>query len=158
MMDDKLPREYAELANTLRRLRTMMGMDVVFVSEFVDDKRTFRYVDARSADCPLKAGDAGPLSESFCLRVADGRLPRLIEDVSALPPEQSSDAARSLDIRTHLSIPIVLHSGKVFGTLCCFSQVNRVDVSDKDRQTLQAMADFIAAGVDRHGLFRSSVW
>ena len=83
MMDDKLPREYAELADTLRRLRTMMGMDVVFVSEFVDDKRTFRYVDARSADCPLKAGDAGPYGPVALSANATRRLRRSGKKVSS---------------------------------------------------------------------------
>lgn len=79
---DSAPR----LANdALRAIRNHLGMDVAFISEFTSTERSFRYVDAEAAQCPVEVGDSGPLEDSYCQRVVDGRLPELIRDAGAHP-------------------------------------------------------------------------
>jgi len=72
-IDDDVP-------EVLRTIREHLGMDVAFVSQFVDCQRKFQYVDSASEGCPIQVGDSGPLEESYCQRVVDGRLPQLIHD------------------------------------------------------------------------------
>ncbi|TXC66336.1 hypothetical protein FSC37_11985 [Piscinibacter aquaticus] len=43
------------VSQVLRMLRQSMGLDVVFVSEFVDGRRVFRFVDAEGS-APLRPG------------------------------------------------------------------------------------------------------
>ncbi len=149
---------YSRLSETLCAIREMLNMDVIFISEFMTRERTFRYVDARSMHCPIKAGESSPLEEGFCLRVVEGRLPQVIQDASALPAALEIPATRSLGIRAHLSVPIVLRSGEVFGTLCCFSQTEPAPLTEDDASALQAVADFIAAGIDKRGFFKARAW
>ena len=47
-------KQHGEVADMLALLRERMKMDVVFVSEFVDGKRVFRYVDAPQTQLPCK--------------------------------------------------------------------------------------------------------
>ena len=152
------PDSLSNLSAALRTIREMLNMDVVFISEFVEGTRTFRYVDARSADCPVRTGDAGPLDESYCVRVVDGRLPRRINDANLLPAALEIPATRELGVRAHLSVPIRLRNGKVFGTLCCFSLTTSAELRDEDEAALQSIADVIAAGIDRRGSFRAPGW
>src|SRR5262245_21638172 len=73
------------ISQVLHKLRETMRMDVVFVSEFVDGRRVFRFVDAAGAP-PFAPGEGSPLEESYCKLIVDGRLPELIPDVAKLPP------------------------------------------------------------------------
>lgn len=73
-----------QVQQVLRLLREKLGMDVVFVSEFVNGLRRFWLLD-RAAHVPeLEAGQADPLEESWCQRVVDGRLPEYIHDARPL--------------------------------------------------------------------------
>lgn len=149
---------YSRLSETLSAIRDMLKMDVIFISEFMKNERAFRYVDARSIHSPIKVGETAPLDEGFCLRVVDGRLPQVIQDASTLPAALEIPATKSLGIRAHLSVPILLRSGEVFGTLCCFSQTAPAPITDDDAKALQAVADFIASGIDRRGFFKARAW
>ena len=115
----------------LRALRERMKLDVVFVSEFVDGQRVFRFVD-RSHNAPaLRAGDANPLEESFCQRVVDGRLPGLIKDASALPGSFDLPPV-PFPVGAHLSTPIVMKNGRAYGTLkhCAQRVARKLELAD----------------------------
>jgi len=149
---------YKLLDKVLRQVREMLRMDVVFVSEFGHGQRTFRYVDSAFDNPPIAVGGGGPLEESYCQRVIDGRLPRAIPDAMALPAARALPATEAVGVRAHLSVPIVLRTGRVFGTLCCFSQTGPAPLGDEDTDALLAIANFIASGIDKNGLFRTPDW
>lgn len=131
------------VSDVLRVLRERLRMDAVFVSEFVDGKRVFRFVD-RNADAPvLRPGDANPLEESWCQRVVDGRMPGLVTDVATLPAELQPPAV-PFRIGAHLSTPIVLPDGSTYGTLCCFSQAANPSLRERDLTTLKHCAQLVA--------------
>ena len=95
-------------------------MDVVFVSEFVDGQRVFRYVDMPVDRPVVQVGTSRVLEQTWCQRVVDGRIPEFIPNVAqfadkdALPPT-------SFEIGTYLSTPVLMNDGQVYGTLCCLS-------------------------------------
>jgi hypothetical protein len=68
------------IGEVLKLLRERMGMDVVFVSEFVDGQRVFRKVSQAPGVDLLAEGQGEPLEQSWCKRVVDGRLPQYIAD------------------------------------------------------------------------------
>src|ERR1700733_8194189 len=70
----------AKIEAVLRIVRTHLGMDVGFVSEFLDGRRVFRHVDNGVETSPVAVGGSDALEESYCQRVIDGRLPQLILD------------------------------------------------------------------------------
>jgi len=131
-------------------LRARLGMDVVFVSEFVDGKRMFRFVDRDDRAPELHAGAANPIEESVCQRVVDGRLPELIHDVMALP-KQADVPALPFRVGGHLSTPIVLRSGRTYGTLCCFSSAPNDGLRQKDLATLKLCAQLVARKLEMAG-------
>ncbi|MGK9047485.1 EAL domain-containing protein [Stutzerimonas chloritidismutans] len=73
------------LVETLHAVRTHLGMDVAFISEFRGGSRIFRYLDGNFVPLQLEVGACDPLDDSYCQRVLDGRLPELIQDAATLP-------------------------------------------------------------------------
>ena len=59
------------LVETLHAVRTHLGMDVAFISEFRGESRIFRYLDGNFVPLQLEVGAGDPLDESYCQRVLD---------------------------------------------------------------------------------------
>lgn len=130
----------------LRLLRERMNMDVVFVSEFVGGERVFRFVD-RADDAPaLQAGDSNSLEESYCKQVVDGRLPPLVVNAAALPASMNLPAT-PFPVGGHLSTPVILSDGSVYGTLCCFSTKPSGQLREQDLANLKHCAELVARKV-----------
>ncbi|MDM0110613.1 GAF domain-containing protein [Variovorax sp. J22R133] len=140
LIDESVP-------EVLRLLREHLKMDVIFVSEFVDGRRVFRRVEARTDARVIEAGQSSPLEESFCQRVIDGRLARMVHDVAALA---TFDELPTTDfpIGAHLSTPIVLNDGRVYGTLCCFSFAPNHELTQRDLRKLELSAQLTAKKIN----------
>lgn len=107
-----------QISTVLSMLRRQLHMDVVFVSEFVNGQRVFRFIEG-GEPVGLQVGDAAPLEQTYCQRVVEGRMPERVPDVAALPPGTLPEVG--VRIGAHLSTPVVLPDGRVYGTVCCFS-------------------------------------
>ena len=135
------------VSQLLHAMRLRMEMDVVFVSEFVDGQRMFRYVDATPGAAPgVEAGNSNPAEESVCQRVVEGRVPELVTDLSAMPADQLPELP--FRIGAHLSTPIVLTDKRVYGTLCCFSKAPRPELVQGDLDKLRLCATLVARKVE----------
>ena len=134
--------------DALRALRTHLGMDVAFISEFVGDDRVFRAVDSAWPGCPVEVGSGGPLKDSYCQRIVDGRLPELIHDAGAVPAAAELEVTLTLPVGAHLSVPIRLSDGRVYGTFCCFSTTPDYSLNDRDLAIMRVFADLTAAQID----------
>jgi len=109
------------LGEVLHLLRERLQMDVVFVSEFVDGQRVFRHVEQTPGVKVIAEGEGAPLEESWCQRVVDGRLSQYIANARRDPVAAPLLKGLPFPIGTHISTPLVLSNGEVYGTLCCFS-------------------------------------
>lgn len=130
--DEMLPR-------LLRAAREHLGMDVAFVSEFAGGRRVFRYVDPRESG-PVRVGGSDPLDQSYCRRVVDGRLPGLILDARQLPAAAELAVTAALPVGAHLSVPLVLSDGRVYGTFCCFAHEADHSLTERDLGVVRMFA------------------
>lgn len=145
LLDDTVER-------VLRMLRERLGMDAVFVSEFVASRRHLRFVDRNDAAPPMAVGDSVELEATFCKRVVDGRLPEIITDVRPLLRDiLPEDLAAQTRMGSHLSTPVVMIDGSVFGTLCCFSTEPSPSLRDQDLTTLRHCARLVARKLELAG-------
>lgn len=128
---------------TLSAARVHFGMDVAFVSEFVDDRRIFRHVDGGVAS-PIAVGDGDLLEESYCQRVVDGRLPEVIPDTGGNEQARALPATAVLPVGAHLSVPIRLADGRIFGTLCCFRSQPDHSLTERDAAVMHLLAALVA--------------
>ena len=139
---------YGGIETILQAVRTHLGMDVAFVAEFRARDRVFRHVDAQGAT-PVKSGDVAPLEQGYCQRVVDGRLPQLIVDAQNLPEAAALPETQAIPIGSHLSVPIQLRDGHVYGTFCCFSYLADLSLTNRDLQMMKAFADVLADQIER---------
>lgn len=136
------------LDNALAAIRTHLGMDVAFISEFTAGQRIFRHVDSETGHAPIAVGQGDPLEESYCQRVVDGRLPELIADAFELPEAAALPCTHSLPVRAHLSVPIRLASGDIYGTFCCYSTHPDASLNERDIALLRIFADLTAGHIE----------
>lgn len=139
--DDQLDSAISEV---LKTLRDRLGMDVVFCSEFVNGCRVFRHVETTGIRPTIAVGGSDLLEESWCQRVVDGRLARYITDARRDPIASALLDQLPFSIGTHISTPIVLKSGEIYGTLCCFSFSPQDHPNPEDLKTLEMTAKLTA--------------
>lgn len=132
----------------LDAVRRHLDMDVAFVSEFHGHHRVFRHVATRLDRAPIRPGDSSPLDEGYCMRVVEGRIPQLIPDTAAIPALEYIPETRSLPIGSHISVPIQLRDGRVYGTFCCFSLAPSLSLGQRDLHMMRAFADLLAYQID----------
>jgi GAF domain-containing protein len=120
----------------------------VFVSEFVEGRRVFRFVNAAEPEGTIQAGESDPLEQSFCKFVVEGRLPECIPDMTALPPIPRLPEPR-VPVGAHISAPIVLTDGSIYGTLCCFSASPNPALQSRDLTQLRLCAELVAHRIQR---------
>lgn len=137
------------LQRCLRAIRHHLGMEVAFISEFTQGQRIFRHVDALPEAPLLKVGTGDPLEDSYCQRVVDGRLPELITDACQLPEALSLPVTTALPVGAHLSVPLRLSDGHIYGTLCCFSRQPDTSLSARDLALLRVCADMAAEHIEQ---------
>jgi len=127
----------------LRAMRTHLGMDVAFVSHFRQTDRVFTHVDA-AALIPLSPGDVLEMSAGYCRGVVSGELPGLIRDTGQLPAAMAIPQTPGLPIGAHMSVPIHLSDGRLYGTFCCFSHAPDPGLTERDLKMMKVFAELIA--------------
>ncbi|PZU86737.1 MAG: diguanylate phosphodiesterase [Chelatococcus sp.] len=131
----------------LHAIRCHLRMDVAFVSEFLGADRIFRSVDAADPSAPFEAGDLIPMAAGYCRHVVAGDLPELIPDTRAVALARSIPETSAIPIGAHLSVPIRLEGGQVFGTFCCFSHAPNHDLKSSDLEMVRTFGRVVASDI-----------
>jgi len=135
------------VAQVLRTVRKYLDMDVAFIAHFREVDRILEHVDA-DGSAPIHEGDVIPLEDGYCLKVVRGELPQLIPDTSLVPAAMALPATRALPIGAHLSVPIELANGEIYGTLCCFSSLANLTLGERDLRMMRALGEVLASRID----------
>jgi len=140
----------------LAAIRKHLDMDVAFVSEFNGGRRFFRHINSGVANPPMAVNDSDPLDDSYCQRVVDGRLPELIRDASRIPAAQELPVTSALPVGAHMSVPIVLRDGDIYGTFCGFSYTPDETLQERDLGLLRTFSEVAARRIDQDRESRKS--
>jgi EAL domain-containing protein (putative c-di-GMP-specific phosphodiesterase class I) len=124
-------------------------MEVAYVSEFVDNRTVFRQVDAPGLEHLIKVGDSHSLDDVYCQHILAGRLPNLMPDTSAIPLAASMPITNAVPIRKHVSVPLQLDDGEVYGMFCCLGPQADPSLNERDLQTMKVFAEFTAHEIRR---------
>lgn len=125
----------------LEAVREHLDLDVAFIGEVTDGARVFRYVDSRSNIDLISPGVSDPIDESYCGHVLSGALPEFIRDPRQHPVAERLAGTDSIPVGTHLSVPIRLSDGRVYGTFCCFAFDVRDDLVAGDVRAVRMVAE-----------------
>lgn len=143
--DDTVPEDlYRDAVHRLLAIvRTQLGMQVAWVSEFVGAQQVLRFVDAEHGAQAPAEGLRLPLGGSFCSRVLDGRFPALIPDAGAVPEAALLDVTAQLHIGSYVGVPLLGPEGAAVGMLCAISDRPAPSLSDRDVASLRLLADLL---------------
>ena len=136
-----------QLVDVPQLIKSKLGMDVVFVPDFVDGQRSFKYVDPHPAFVGVEVGASDPLEETWCQHVVEGRLPEFIPRVADFP--KCDLPPTRFEIGTYVSVPVMLDRGQVYGTLCCISQFPSTSAKHTDLSRLRYVANLIGMKMDQ---------
>jgi EAL domain-containing protein (putative c-di-GMP-specific phosphodiesterase class I) len=136
------------IQSTLVALRSLLKMEVAFVSRITDGRRIFEFLDTDGSFTPVVVGQSDPLESTYCARVLDGRIPGLIPDARQVPEVRDLPATTALPVGAHLSVPIRRPGGAPMGTLCCFSRRPDPELRTRDLDLLTVFAGLIAGHLD----------
>lgn len=132
-----LVRELLDLA------RRQLGASIAFVGQWEGDLRIMRGI---SSVAPLGIGRGATerLDDTYCQRIVDGRLPRVIADTRQHPAAVELPVTAAIGIGSYVGVPVRLSDGSLYGTLCCLSPAPDPDLSERDADFLDAVASSMA--------------
>lgn len=139
----------SRLLRILHAIRLHLEMDVAFISEIVDGRRWFRHVDAKEPQGPVQVGGSDPTEASYCQRIIEGRLPELMPDACLNAEALSLAATRKLPVGAHLSVPIRLADGRIYGTFCCFSYTPNGTLNERDLAMMRVLAGMVGEQIQQ---------
>lgn len=138
----------ASIQQVLASVRSYLGMDVAFVSEFAGPHKAFRNVDSVGRPSPIAAGEVVEVGAGYCQHVVEGRLPELIPNTTLEPLARSIPETASIPIGAHLSVPIRLDNGRIFGTFCAFSYLPHPELDSRDLELLRTFSQLVARQIE----------
>jgi EAL domain-containing protein (putative c-di-GMP-specific phosphodiesterase class I) len=133
----------------LEAVRSHLGMQVAYVSEFVGDRTYFRAVDAPGLEQVIKAGDSMSLDDVYCRHILEGRLPEIIPDTAEVPFAKNIPLTQAMGIRAHISVPLKLADGRTYGMFCCVSAQPEPSLNPRDLKIMRAFAELTALEISR---------
>lgn len=126
------PKDGAAIQNTLDAVRKTLGMEVAYLSEFVEERAVFHAVSAPGLEAMIRPSQSMDLREVYCKHILDGGLPSLITDTSQHPIATDLPITQMIPIGSHLSVPVRRADGTVFGMFCFLSRHARPDLGQDD--------------------------
>lgn len=156
MGEQKLP-DADDLHNTpyieqrLSMLREALNMDVAFISKFEGDQLRFRAIEGDGASFGWKEGQGFPLEESYCKRVLDGRIPKVVPDAKGYDPTKDLAVTTEADIGSYAAVPLVLSDGTLYGTLCCASHTPDPWLRERDLHLMERIARELVEQLEQEG-------
>lgn len=131
------------LSELLDLARRQVGAGIAFLGAFTQGVRVLRAISSETP-LPVGPGAVDDLDVTLCQRIVDGRLPSVIPDTSAEPEAMSLAITRALPIGSYVGVPVVLPGGRLYGTLCALSSRPDPGLTQRDADTLTAIAHSMA--------------
>ncbi len=141
--------EGGAIKRALQVIRSHLGMEVAYVSQFVDGQSVFREVDAPGLEQLIKVGDERSLDDVYCRHILAGRLPELIPDTAANPITAAMPITAAAHIGSHMSVPIRLADGSAYGMFCCLGFGANNSLNDRDLNMMKAFAELASFEINR---------
>lgn len=125
--------------------RDHLDMDVSYCSRFTATEQVVLRAQGDAGALGLVPGTTIALADTYCARVADGRLPNVIADTSHDP--RVRDLAPRLG--AYIGVPVTFSDGRVYGTLCCASRGPAAWLGERDIAFMRVLGRMLAHELER---------
>lgn len=122
--------------------RNRLGMELSWVSSLDGDSQVVDHVAGDLDAFSIRPGDSVPLDGSCFQRVADGRLPGIVADMTCHPITADVETTEALGLGSYVGAPIEI-AGEVTGMLCCASRGPSHHLGDEQTQALGIIAQLV---------------
>ena len=137
----------AQVDAILDAVRAHLGMEIAFAARFEGDQRRFTHIRTE-LPVPQRPGDCEPVEQSFCHHILQGRLPELIHDAQEIPFAHELGITKALPVGCHISVPLKLKDGSLYGSFCCLSRAADHSLTERDLNTVKAFADLASDQIE----------
>jgi EAL domain-containing protein (putative c-di-GMP-specific phosphodiesterase class I) len=125
-----------------------LGLDAVFVAELTAQALEYRAVAGDAAAFGISVGAAMPRAETYCQRLVDGAIPRLIRDTSADARVAALPGTKDAHVGAYIGVPLYYSDGTVYGAVCGLSREADESLDDRDVRFLAMLADLLVGHID----------
>jgi GAF domain-containing protein len=147
-MSDRTP---GTIEDMLRDVREALQMDVAFVSKFEGDRLVFRKLEGDAESFGWREGESFPIDESYCKRVLEGRIPRVVPDAKREEATKDLRVTSEADMGCYCAVALVLSDGQLYGTLCCVSHEPDPWLRESDMRIMERTARWLVEQLERRG-------
>jgi EAL domain-containing protein (putative c-di-GMP-specific phosphodiesterase class I) len=124
----------------LNTVRGHLGLEIAFVSRYVEGgQRELTHVSTE-LDLPMGAGFREPREDSYCWHILEGRLPELIQDPADHPFTAQLGITSFLPVGCHINTPLRLSDGTVWGSFCALGRQPDRSMNARDLSILKSFA------------------
>ncbi|CAN5401752.1 hypothetical protein BH11ACT7_BH11ACT7_36210 [soil metagenome] len=129
-------------------LRRRLGLDTAWLSSFHDGTYLVEVLDGNADAVGVFAGQQLSLSESYCVRVIDGRLPAVISDTSTNQMTAVLPVTRELGLGAYVGVPVLGSDSATTGMVCVVSAEAKPDLADDDLLIVRQVAELIGTLIE----------
>ncbi|WP_417519786.1 EAL domain-containing protein [Minwuia sp.] len=142
-------KRYGNARRALGIVRAGLDMDLAYLSRIEDDNLMLEILDRRDIlELALQEGDRFKLQDTYTPYILRREIPSVMPDTALQPLTNGLAVTHSIPIGAHISSPVILGDGTVFGLLCCASAAPRAQMTVHDLRVLSLFADMIAYDID----------
>ena len=139
------------IEDMLRDVREAFRMDVAFVSKFDADELVFKKLEGDAESFGWREGESFPIDESYCKRVLDGRIPRVVPDARCEEATKDLRVTSEADMGSYCAVALMLSDGRLYGTLCCVSHEPDLWLREQDLGIMERTARWLVEQLERRG-------
>lgn len=147
-IDDSSP--LADVIDALDRVRSLLGMDMSYVSEAKPDCVEFQYVSGSSLPGIITPQHQLAYKDLYCAHILEGRLPSVIQDTHEISLARDLKFVREANVRSLISVPINRSNGDLYGMFCCFSHAPNPTLNARDGDIVRMFADLATKPMNVH--------
>jgi len=124
----------------LASTRGHLGVEIAFVSRYVEGgQRELTHVSA-DLELSMHPGFREDREASYCWHILQGHLPELIPDTADHPLAQELAITHSLPVGCHITTPLRLADGTVWGSFCAIGRDPDRSMNERDLVILKSFA------------------
>ena len=142
--------------HVLEVTRQILGTDFGFISEFRGEEQILRGTAGDGASFEMTSGDGYPLDGSYCQRMVDGRIPKLVPDTSRNDELRDLALTKLSQIGAYIGVPIYLSDGKLYGTFVSINHQPAPELDENHVRLMEVLSHFVASGIELRRLAKEN--
>lgn len=137
------------IRRVLALAREQLRLDAFLYCELDDTEEIFRIADGDATSFGLEPGTRIARADTYCQRLIDGDIERLVRDTTASPDLRGLALTSDGSVGAYMGAPLRGKDGNLLGVICGFSHEPTPDLSDRDADLLTFLGSLVTETIER---------